>query len=78
MIGEWQKEVQRRMMMEDLEKLQKQLKKARTDLSKKRGQLKRLRLLTNYVLAAMSEEDFDSDPAIGRAFNKCDKAGDLG
>jgi len=77
MLGEWQKEVQRHMMVEDIDKLTKQLKKARIDLSQKRGQLKRLRLLTNYVLAAMSEKDFDSDPAIQKAFDKCDKAGDL-
>jgi len=64
-------------MIENVEKLQKELKKARTDLSKKRGQLKRLRLLTNYILAAMNDKDFDSDPAIQKAFDKCDRAGDL-
>ena len=77
MKAEWQKEVERHMMIEDVEKLKGQLKKARTNLSKQRGQLKRLRLLTNYILAAMNETDFDNDPAIGKAFAKCDKAGDL-
>jgi len=65
------------MLKEDVEKLKGQLKKVKTDVSMKRGQIKRLQCLANYILAAMREEDFDSDPAIQKAFNKCDKAGDL-
>ena len=61
----------------DVTKLQDRLKKMRSEASRKRGQIKRLQQLTNYILAAMSEKDFDSDPAINRAFDKCDKAGDL-
>ena len=78
MKAEWQREVERHMLTEDVEKLRGQLKKARTDLSMKRGQIKRLQALANYILAAMSEEDNDSDPAIDKAFNKCERAGDLG
>ena len=60
------------------EKFQGQLKKLRTNARHNKARIKRLQLLANYVLAAMSEEDYDSDPMIDRAFKKCDKAGDLG
>lgn len=65
------REIERMMMKDDIKTL-------KTERSKMRGQIKRLQALANYILAAMSEEDYDSDPAIDKAFNKCDRAGDLG
>lgn len=64
-------------MREDVDKLKGQVKKLRTNASMSRGQIKRLRELCNYILAAMSEKDFDSDPMVKKSFDKCDKAGDL-
>jgi len=64
-------------MKDDVEKLEGKVKKLQTNARHNKSQIKRLQLLANYVLAAMSEKDFDSDPMIKKSFDKCDRAGDL-
>lgn len=57
--------------------MREEVKTLKEDRSRLRGRVKRLQFLCNYILAAMNEKDFDSDPMIKKSFNKCDKAGDL-
>lgn len=77
MMSPLDKELERMMLKDDVKSLKEKLAKLKIEASQQKSRIKRLQALANYILAAMSDEDYDSDPMIDRAFNKCDKAGDL-